>query len=210
VTLPTRNTIILSSAYFGPVSYFTFILKSENILIEQYDHYSKQSYRNRCVIMGANEALNLVIPVKKPGGSKTLMKDILIDYDTNWQKLHYRSILSSYKSSPFFDYYFDDYITFFEKQEKFLLDLNLRTTDVILEQLTQDKNYLLTEKFEQANETILDLRDILHPKKSITDLEEFSIRQYTQVFSDKLGFLPNLSIIDLLFNTGPEAILYLK
>ena len=206
----TQNSIILSSAYFGPVSYFSSILKHDKVLIEQFDHYNKQTYRNRCVIMGANEALNLVIPVKKPNGSKTLMKDVLIDYDTNWQKMHYRSILSSYRSSPFFDYYFDDYSVFYENREKYLIDLNLKSLEVVLHQLEHAKDFILTKEFLEKSNSILDLREAFHPKKQFPGNKHFKIKPYTQVFSDKHGFLPDLSVMDLVFNTGPEAILYLK
>lgn len=201
--------IILNSAYFGPVQYFSCFLKDSEILIEQYDSYQKQSYRNRCIIMGANENLKLVIPVKKPSGSGTLMKDVRIDYDTDWQKLHYRSILSAYRSSPYYEYYIDDYIPFFHKRENFLIDLNTKITQTILRQLQIEKAFRLSEEYSRK-ETGKDYRDLIHPKKESCKETGFFPKEYTQVFSDRNGFLKNASIIDLLFNLGPESVFFLK
>ena len=116
----TIPKILLSSAYFGPIQYFARFVSGKSILIEQYDHYLKQSYRNRCKILGANGILALVVPVKKPNGNKTIIKDVLIDYDTDWQKNHLESIKSAYKNSAFFEYYSDDFFQAIKKKTKLL------------------------------------------------------------------------------------------
>lgn len=198
------NILILPSTYFGPVQYFSKIQFSSKVLIEQYDTYARQTYRNRCIIMNANGKLPLSIPVKKVHGNKTKMIDILIDYDTNWQKDHKQGIISAYKSSPFFEFYFDDYLWLFNKRNKFLIDLNLRLTEIILSQL-QIKSKIELSGTYTAQPPKDDLREIINPKRSLTDDWHFRTIHYVQVFSAKHGFIPNLSIIDLLFNTGPEA-----
>jgi hypothetical protein len=128
-----ENTVLLSTTYFGPIQYFTKFILYPNRLIEQFDHYSKQSYRNRCIIYGANGALTLSIPVLKGPGQKTRVMDIRIDYSRNWRKLHWKGIESAYRHSPFFEFYMDDIQAFLEKKHDFLLDLNLDILDYLLE-----------------------------------------------------------------------------
>lgn len=205
-----NSKIVLGSAYFGPIQYFACFEANTDILIEQYDHYIKQTYRNRCIISGANDLQKLVVPVKRIKGTKTLMKDIRIDYDTSWQKLHYRSIYSAYHSSPFFDHYFDDYQKFFKKKVKFLIDMNYEITGLILDQLGIEASFSLTDSFVIVPENKPDYRESIHPKKLNFPVPGPVTSEYIQVFSDRHGFIDNLSIIDLLFNTGPEAIIYLR
>ncbi len=196
--------VILSTAYLAPVQYFTKLFKYDEIFIEKHENFIKQSYRNRCKIYGANGELSLSIPVKKIS-VKTKIKDLLIDYDTNWQKLHWKSIESAYRSSPFFEFYEDDLKPFYEKKYKFLLDLNLEIQNVILEYLDLEINLKFTDKYcHILTEEIDDFREQIHPKKEAKDLDFISV-EYTQVFQEKHGFIPNLSIIDLLFNEGPNA-----
>jgi hypothetical protein len=200
---------ILPSVYFGPIQYFSKILAAEKVVIEQYDTYSKQTFRNRCTIMSANGKLSLSIPVKKIHGNYTKMKDILIDYDTNWQKDHKRGIVSAYKSSPFFEFYFDEYRWVFNRREKYLVDLNFRLTEVILSQLQINKDLELSSTYTFLDPS-KDYREIINPKKEIIIDADFTPVEYIQVFITKHGFIPNLSIIDLLFNKGPESGLILK
>lgn len=198
-------TILLSSAYIGPIQYFARFILGKSVLIEQYEHYLKQSYRNRCMIMGANGPLALVVPVKKPNGNKTIMKDVLIDYDTDWQKNHLQSIKSAYKNSAFFEYYFDDFFLTIKKKNKFLIDLNSEITNVVLSHLELEPEIKYTDRYQEAKNEIEDYTELIHPKKDINLDTHFSSPSYIQVFSDKHGNISNLSILDLIFNTGPES-----
>ncbi len=205
--------ILLSSAYLGPVYYYSrfFIPNEQQIIIEQHDHYLKQTYRNRCIISGANGILSLSIPVKKPDGNNTKVKDVLIDYDTNWQKNHYRAIISAYRSAPFFEFYFDDFEPFYRKKINYLIDLNLELSHLIAELLGSKAKISLSDHFTKPLPyNSKDYRDSIHPKKDHCPGNDFHFEEYMQVFSERSGFLKNLSIIDLLFNKGQEAGLYLK
>lgn len=204
-----NKKVILSTAYLAPVQYFTKLFKYDEVFIEKHENFIKQSFRNRCKIYGANGELSLSIPVKKIS-LKTKIKDLLIDYDTNWQKLHWKSIESAYRSSPFFEFYEDDLKPFYEKKYKFLLDFNSEIQNVILEHLDFNIDLKFTDKYcHILTEEIDDLREKINPKKEYVD-PNFKIVEYTQVFQEKYGFIPNLSIIDLLFNEGPNAIEALK
>ncbi len=205
------NAVLLSAAYFAPVQYYTKILSFSTIYIEQYEHFNKQTYRNRCNILGANGPISLVIPVVKGRGPKILMKDLQVSADTDWQRNHWRTIFSAYNSSPYFEFYRDDLYIFFEKKWKFLLDLNLSIHSTICELLEIENNVLLTPDFEKVPETTLNLRENISPKthKVATD-RNFYPAAYTQVFAEKFGFIPNLSILDLLFNEGPNSLSILE
>jgi len=197
---------ILSTAYLGPVNYYAVLIQSDEVLIEQYDSYHKQSYRNRCRILGANGPLDLVIPVVKNSGVKTLVKDCRIDYSTRWQNNHWRSLFSAYNSSPFFEYYSHLLEPFYKNRRDFLIDFNTELMELIVELLQVKVNYGLTNHFEKDYSTCHDFRDSISPKKDL-DLTESYVQpiQYTQTFSEKFGFIADLSIVDLLFNCGPES-----
>lgn len=198
--------IILPTTYLGNIQFFSKFVSGDPIIIEQHDHYQKQTYRNRCTILAANGNLNLTIPIIKNRNTKTPVKDIKIDYDTNWQTVHWKSILSAYNKSPFLEYYIDDFIPFYEKRWKFLIDYNTELMERVLENLEIETNFTLSENFIPINEISPDFRQIISPKnKQLTDVD-FSPKEYTQAFSAKFNFHSNLSIIDLLFNCGPESI----
>ena len=198
--------ILLSTTYLGPIQYFSKVLKYDKVFIEAHENFIKQTYRNRCVIYAANGELTLSIPVTKTN-KKELIKDLKIDYSTNWQKLHWKSIESAYRSSPFFEYYMDELITFYNSKYEYLLDFNIEIQNVILEQLELETKISLTKTycFEDDLTNMDDFRQKIDPKKKIED-KNFLSPEYNQVFVDKHGFKPNLSIIDLLFNEGPNAI----
>ena len=204
--------VILNTTYFGPVQYYTNLIKYEKIIIEQYEHYAKQTYRNRCIISGSSGTINLSIPVKRKRNKKTPVKDILIDYDTDWRKTHHRGIVSCYGSSPFFEFIRDDIEIFFLKKYKFLIDLNTDITIKVIELLGIKPEIKLSGKYidKYDHPGIIDLRNSISPKKDYTKDPYFSPKSYHQVFSENQGFIPNLSVLDLLFNTGKEAMSVLR
>lgn len=201
------NAILLSTAYFPPLQYLSKFVLFEKVYIEQFENYTKQTYRNRCEILGANGPVPLVVPVVKGRGKKIKIKDLQISYDTDWQRNHWRTLFSAYNSSPFFEFYKDDILPFFEKRRKYLLDLNLSIHETLCNLMEIDTPLNLTDDFEEIPENTLNYREFLSPKKNKTLPDPlFKPQEYTQVFSEKFGFISNLSILDLLFNEGPNSI----
>ena len=198
--------VCLSSAYLAPVEYYAALARAETVYLECCDYYIKQTYRNRCHIAAANGLMALSIPVEKADKAKATIRDIRISEHADWQMNHWKSIESAYRSTPFFEYYKDDLFPFYEKQWTFLWDLNLELQTKLLELFDINPVIRFTEEYQPSLVGIQDLRDSIHPKKA--NLVE-SHNPYYQVFEQKIGFLPNLSIIDLLFNMGNESILTL-
>ena len=210
---------LLSSTYFGPIQWYQKLFRHERCIIEQYDNFVKQTYRNRCVISATQGTQALSIPVEPAPQSATngkiLMKDVRISDHGNWRHLHWNALLSAYGESPFFEYYEDDIRPFFEKPYKYLLDFNMETTAKMCElldiepQIELSTEYIPSDKIAEAyGDDAKDFRDVIRPKHPLAD-EEFAPRPYYQVFAQKHGFLPNLSILDLLFNEGNESVLFL-
>jgi len=201
-----KDTVLLGTAYFGSIQYFTKFLLFPCRKVERYDHYTKQTYRNRCAICGANRVLTLSIPVLKGTQHKTYVKDIRIDYSKNWRKLHWKGIESAYRHSPFFEFFMDDIQAFLERRHSYLLDLNLEILDYMLKTLEIDGSYDLTDEYtETGKELFTDYREIIHPKNDSEKDTSFRAEPYQQVFADRFEFQKNLSIIDLLCNEGPNA-----
>ena len=199
-------TVLLGTSYFGPIQYFTKFLLSPRRIIERFDHYTKQTYRNRCNIYGANGILSLSVPVQKGAEHKSYVRDVRIDYAKKWRKLHWKGIESAYRHSPFFEFYMDDIQAFLEKKHEFLLDLNLDVLEYLLEVLDIDTGYKLSQEFvEETALNVIDLRESIHPKRAWSEDPQFMPEPYQQVFADRMGFRANLSVIDLLFNEGPDA-----
>ncbi len=201
---------VLTTAYFPPVEYFFAIAGSGKVLIEQYEVYQKQSYRNRCYICSAAGREALSIPVRKESYQKVPIRDVRIEYRKPWLQHHKRAILSAYNSSPFFEYYVDDLFPILDRKETFLFDLNLLLLERCLE-LTGIKAEIefTSEYHKEYSEG--DFRTIIQPKYRGENLLATYKKEktWTQVFSDRFGFIGNLSILDLLSNEGPNAISYL-
>lgn len=203
-----KEKFCLSTAYLAPVAYYQILANAKEVLFEQHESYSKQSYRNRCVIATANGLMELSIPIEKTSKSGSSIKDIRISYHANWQTNHWKSILSAYNSSPFLEYYMDDLAPFYEQKWDFLWDFNHNFQQKILELIDLEPNIKLTSNYQKTYPADWqDFREILHPKKQ---LPTTNFPPYYQVFSQKFGFQPNLSILDLLLNMGNETILHLQ
>jgi len=201
------NTVLLPSAYLPPVSWFYYYLNVENVFIEQFETYPKQTYRNRCSILSANGKLSLILPVSKPDGNRTLTKDLKISYNEKWQQNHWRALCSAYLNSPYFEYYRDEFEIFYRKKSESLLDHNMQLIALLTDLIGIKKVISLTQSYQHHPDEMLDLRTKLSPK---VEISEFDFPEYIQVFSSKFGFIRDLSIIDVLFNLGPETLTYLK
>jgi hypothetical protein len=182
-----------------------------DVCIEKHENFQKQSYRNRCYIYGANGIQCLVIPVKKLHGEKTPISAVEIDFTSPWQKIHLKSIQSAYQTSPFYEYYADDFNSLYVEMPELLFDLNQRLLIYILKTLGLNSQIQFTEVFQKTIPENIDFRQSIHPKPRLNKpCENFSPVPYQQVFQERYGFLPNLSILDLLFNEGPNALQILK
>ena len=228
---------LLSTTYFGPVQWYQK-LNRHRCIIEQHDNFVKQTYRNRCVIASANGPQTLTVPIERYDGMKCAMRDIRISDHGNWRHLHWQALVSAYGETPFFEYYADDIRPFFEEHRwKYLLDFNLDITHTLCSLLDVRPDLTLSDHYIDADETIcgsgsldgaveslggaaeslgsssacslfVDYRDAIRPKHPLPDAE-FEARPYYQVRAQRHGFLPNLSVLDLLFNEGPEGIFWL-
>lgn len=201
------ETVCLSSAYLAPVEYYVLLANAKTVFLEHCDYYVKQTYRNRCHIAAANGVMALSIPVEKAGREKMLTRDVRISEHNDWQVQHWRSIESAYNSTPFFEYYKDDLLPFYEKKWIFLWDFNLEIQAKILELIDIQPDIKLTTEYKlNMDEHVADWRETIHPKK---DNQLIEVKPYYQVFEQRFGFQSNLSIVDLLFNMGNESILTL-
>ena len=198
----TESTI-LTTAYFPPISYFAAIAKANNVLIEAKEHYQKKSYRSRCYIAGPHAKQMLNIPIDRINGNKTTITDAKLLYIENWQKQHWNSIITAYNSSPFLLYYQDEIKDVFFNKYDSLWELNKELLTLLLELLQIETPISYTQEYVKSPKDVNDYREKINPR-NISENEP-----YIQVFGDKHGFISDLSILDLLFNLGPDAYGYL-
>ena len=194
--------ILIHPNYFPNIYQFIQIIKAKNILFEVSDNYQKQTFRNRTYIYGANGKLGLFIPVIHTHKNRELFKDVKISYESNWMDLHLKSLQSAYRSSPYFEYFEDDFIKLYSEKEKFLADFNIKCIKLISNLLDLDLDYKISSEYVEKTNDIIDLRDLSNARKQKT----IETPKYIQVFESKHGYLNNLSIIDLIFSEGPNSV----
>lgn len=206
------TAILIEVQYLGTVQYYSKFLKHHTVFLEQHENYRKGSFRNRCYIATANGVIPLSIPLLKGKHQQANIRTIKIDNTKNWQTLHWRSIKTAYGSSPFFEYYQDEFEALYQKDYVHLFDFCLDLQELVLSCLQIAPSIQFSETFlKEPSEDLLDFRNSILPKNySKPDDANFTPSPYPQVFEDRLGFVANLSILDLLFCTGPEAVYYLQ
>ncbi|CAM3849285.1 WbqC family protein [Flavobacterium cucumis] len=199
------KNILIHPTYFPSISHYIAMLQADSVTFEMEDNFQKQTNRNRMYIYSPNGVQLLNIPIKHTNDRHQKYKDVRIENDFGWQKNHFKSLEAAYRTSPFFEYFEDDFRPLFEKKQEFLMDLNLEIFELVNDSLgIKIATEKTTEYFHEVPNYI-DFRHLTNGKKDTTKLEE-----YTQVFEEKHGFINNLSILDLLFNEGRYAIEYLK
>jgi hypothetical protein len=211
------TTALLQTTYFGPVQWYQKLKRYDHCVIEQYDSYQKQTYRNRCVIATANGLQALTVPVDHSPLTidHVQCKDLRISDHNQWRRVHWNALQSAYSESPFFEYYADDIRPFFEQKYEFLIDFNEAIRQKMCELLDIETSVSYSSGFRVQGSWFRvhgswfkDFREVIHAKHPQED-PEFQPRSYWQVFQHRYGFQPNLSILDLLFCMGPEAVFYL-
>jgi len=202
-----NSTIIIENQYFTSINCINYLFKHSHINILLFEPYRKMSFRNRCVVAGSNGLINLSVPVENGRDQKRVYKDVRISYSTDWQKQHWRTLTSCYSKSAFFEFYGPGVEKFFLKKEIFLFDLNLGILDWLKTVLRFKAEIMVMddELFLKEETSIVDLRDRWLPKNFQQPAEDGFDKKYFQVFESRIGFQPNLSILDLLFNEGPNA-----
>jgi len=201
--------IVIESQYIPPISYFALLVKGDPVTIDVYEHFVKGTYRNRCHICGANGLLRLSVQLEKGKHQRRAMNEVTLSYEHNWQRLHWQSIEAAYRRSPYFEYYEDDFYPLFERKYDSLVELNDTFLNWFIDTLALTVTVLHSKAYvSEIVDEHKDMRSSIHPnpaKSAIT----FTGNVYEQVFANKLEFIPDLSILDLLFNLGPRAKDYL-
>jgi hypothetical protein len=199
-------SMLFPSTYFGPISYYALLLQADGkVVIDVDERFVKQTVRNRCEILGANGQLRMTVPLVK-WSTKIPVKEIMIDNSSNWKHVHWMSLISAYRNAPFFEHYEDKIRTFYSSELDSLTDLNIATIQLSTQLLKVELNISASsEIIEIYNQNCMDYRPLFRKKRPIQKLSE-----YQQVFSDRFPFTPDLSILDLIFNLGPRASIYLR
>ncbi len=203
-------TSLLSTAYLPPIQWFTHLLDGA-VCIEMCENFVKQTYRNRCEIDSPQGRLALSIPVEKGRGASQLIRDVRISDHGNWRHQHWNALVSTYAATPFFDYYADDFRPFYERKFDYLADFNMQLTDLCCQLIDLQPDLSITSQYAKTvdDNRLCDCRQLISPKNDCATDPDFRVVPYYQAFSSRHGFLPNLSIVDLLFNMGPESLIVL-
>lgn len=198
--------ILAHPLYLAPIPLYVQLYAADALLVDDVSPFVKQTYRSRAVIATESGSQQLTIPVVHDGGKMT-MRDVRISEHGNWRHQHWNAIVSAYRKSPFFEYYANDFAHFYEERDGFLLDFNLRLHGVVSELLGLDRGVKFLS--DEAPDAAVDLRRIAEPK-ALEAFDGVMLQPYYQVFAQRNGFIPSLSIVDLLFNMGPEGLLVLR
>lgn len=206
-----QNAILIELNYLAPLSYYSLLLKYPEVKIEACESFVKSSYRNRCEIIGPNGRQKLSIPVEGGRNHNQAYRETKIDYSQDWQRNHWNSIRAAYGRSPYFEHYEHYFEKFYRNHWVHLFDFNFELLKITLKLLNINCDIRLTDEFEKTPVLFQDYRNTNHPNpKKNQSKDFFEANEYIQVFGEKNGFQKNLSIIDLLFNEGPGAAIYLK
>jgi hypothetical protein len=200
-----NNIILIEPQYLPPISFFKMIKNGKGLQIEMHEHYVKSTYRNRCYIPGPNGVMLLTVPLESGKYQPHIaMNEVLISKDSNWQKAHWKSIMFLYRSSPYFEYYEADFKSIFDANYTNLAQLNIAFLKLILKLLQLQIDISFTTEYKKNVDGIIDSRNVLKP--NLVEKVDGNMPKYYQVFEDKIGFKPNMSIIDLLFSEGNNAL----
>lgn len=198
-------SLVIENQSFPCIDYMKKSIVSKHIKIEQYENFQKMSFRNRYIVSGANGLLSLTIPVKGGRDQKVAIKDVVINNEIDWKSIHWKGLLSSYSKAPYFEFYVADLKELLFSEEEYLFLLNIKILGWVYKVLKVNVKVGFTEEFLESYEGDSDYRNCFLPKSFQNNTENWKPR-YPQVFEDRVGFQPNLSIIDLLFCEGPNAI----
>lgn len=197
---------LFPSSYLPSITYFSKVLTADGIIIDQHEHFIRQTLRNRCLIAGPNGIQKLVIPVRHTKGATISMKEVRISNEQSWQRQHWRSLCAAYNRSAFFEFYQDDFYPFYHTTFNFLIDFNAELFNLVMRCLGIKNSVNYSEKYyPEKDPAIRDYRYLSDQER----VAGFSQKVYPQVFSGKFGFIPGLSVADLLFNTGNASESYL-
>ncbi|MBR9921617.1 MAG: WbqC family protein [Bacteroidetes bacterium] len=203
-------SVLLEACYLPPVSWFSAAKTHGPLIIEQHENYNKGSYRNRCHLAGSHGLIRLSIPLLKGKHRQMPIREVEIDYREGWVRQHWRSIQSAYGKSPFFEFYMDELKEIYDSPPAGLFDWNMSLINWLFVQLSLNVDVQLSTDFVKDPDGVLDLRDSIRPGKSKGNNKwETTPKPYPQVFQDRFGFIPDLSILDLLFCQGPQASVYI-
>lgn len=198
---------LLHPAFFPDIAHFTAMVKGP-FIFEKEDNYQKQTYRNRTYIYSANGTQMLSVPIKHSGNPQghQKYKEVVLEDNFNWKKQHWKTIQTAYRTSPFFEFYEDELVPFFEKKHKRLYDMNLESIEILGDIMQCELKFGFTDTYTKTPESTADFRQLINAKAG----KDHKFTPYTQVFGERHGFIPNLSILDLLFNEGPNTLNYLE
>jgi hypothetical protein len=207
-----EKTVLLELHYLPSIQYVSKLLQYPKVVLEQHENYSKGSYRNRCHLASSAGLLRLSLPLAGGKNQQQPIREVKLKYDEPWQSQHWTAIKSAYGKSPFFEHYEHQFLPIFQKKYLYLWEWNWDLLQVILDIISLEKNIQLTDQFEKEPiDGIVDFRNKISPKENNKEEDlDFKQAKYVQVFEAENGFLPNLSILDLIFCAGPEAVIYLQ